>query len=170
MYHYVYRQLLETTCKVANVLKDYGISRGDRVIIFLPAMPLAVASMLACARMGAVHWYNLEAKFNMSIAISLILSHSLSLSLSLSFSLSHSPLPSPPSPLLLSPGSVVFSDFDAEALKERVIGSKYSLKNLMLKIPLIINLQLLEYHRLTTHDYSISQERSMHRFGYPSII
>ena len=60
--HISYRQLLEMTCKVSNVLKDYGISRGDRVIIYLPAMPLAVASMLACTRMGAVHWYNLPAK------------------------------------------------------------------------------------------------------------
>ena len=51
------RQLLEMTCKVANVLKEYSIKRGDRVIIFMPAMPLTVACMLACARMGAVHWY-----------------------------------------------------------------------------------------------------------------
>ena len=50
------RQLLEMTCKVANVLKEHGITRGDRVIIYMPAIPLTVASMLACARMGAVHW------------------------------------------------------------------------------------------------------------------
>lgn len=49
-------QLLELTCKVANVLKDHGINKGDRVIIYMPAMPLAVAAMLACTRMGAVHW------------------------------------------------------------------------------------------------------------------
>ena len=44
------------TCKVANVLKDKGVAKGDRVIIYMPAMPLAAASMLACARIGAVHW------------------------------------------------------------------------------------------------------------------
>ena len=53
------RQLLEMTCQVANVLKDKGVMKGDRVIIYMPAMPLAVASMLACARIGAVHWYTL---------------------------------------------------------------------------------------------------------------
>ena len=51
-----FSQLLELTCKVANVLKDNGINKGDRVIIYMPAMPLAVAAMLACTRMGAVHW------------------------------------------------------------------------------------------------------------------
>ena len=43
------------TCQVAGVLKSQGVRKGDRVIIYLPPCPLAVASMLACARIGAVH-------------------------------------------------------------------------------------------------------------------
>ncbi|XP_072265535.1 acetyl-coenzyme A synthetase 2-like, mitochondrial [Pyxicephalus adspersus] len=50
-----YRELLDTTCRIANTLKKYGIQKGDRVAIYMPASPLAVASMLACARIGAVH-------------------------------------------------------------------------------------------------------------------
>lgn len=45
------------TCQVANVLKSKGVGKGDAVAIFLPAIPLAIASMLACARIGAVYWY-----------------------------------------------------------------------------------------------------------------
>lgn len=52
-----FRELLEMTCRIANVLKDHNVSQGERVIIYMPAMPLAVASMLACARIGAVHRY-----------------------------------------------------------------------------------------------------------------
>ena len=48
-------ELLETTCRVANVLKQLGVKKHDVVIIYMPAMPLVVASMLACARIGAVH-------------------------------------------------------------------------------------------------------------------
>ena len=43
------------TCKIANVLKRYGVKKGDRVAIYMPVVPLLVASMLACARIGAVH-------------------------------------------------------------------------------------------------------------------
>ncbi|XP_007904225.2 acetyl-coenzyme A synthetase 2-like, mitochondrial [Callorhinchus milii] len=50
-----YRQLLEVTCRLANTLKRRGVRRGDRVTLYLPASPIAVASMLACARIGAVH-------------------------------------------------------------------------------------------------------------------
>ncbi|XP_034518246.1 acetyl-coenzyme A synthetase 2-like, mitochondrial isoform X1 [Ailuropoda melanoleuca] len=50
-----YRELLETTCRLANTLKRHGIRRGDRVAIYMPVSPLAVAAMLACARIGAVH-------------------------------------------------------------------------------------------------------------------
>ncbi|GLD71340.1 acetyl-coenzyme A synthetase 2-like, mitochondrial isoform X1 [Lates japonicus] len=50
-----YRELLETTCRLANTLKSHGIQKGDRVAIYMPVSPLAVASMLACARIGAVH-------------------------------------------------------------------------------------------------------------------
>lgn len=49
------RELLETTCRLANTLKRHGIRRGDRVAIYMPVSPLAVAAMLACARIGAVH-------------------------------------------------------------------------------------------------------------------
>ena len=50
-----YRQLHERVCKVANVLKANGVKKGDRVTIYLPMIPEAAYSMLACARIGAVH-------------------------------------------------------------------------------------------------------------------
>uniref|UniRef100_A0A8C3RK10 Acetyl-coenzyme A synthetase n=1 Tax=Chelydra serpentina TaxID=8475 RepID=A0A8C3RK10_CHESE len=50
-----YRELLELTCRLGNTLKRQGVKRGDRVTIYMPPCPLAVASMLACARIGAVH-------------------------------------------------------------------------------------------------------------------
>lgn len=50
-----YRQLHDEVCKVANVLKDLGVKKGDRVCIYLPMIPEAVFAMLACARIGAVH-------------------------------------------------------------------------------------------------------------------
>src|SRR5689334_17968147 len=50
-----YRQLYEETCRFANLLKQHGIKRGDRVMIYMPMMPEAAAAMLACARIGAVH-------------------------------------------------------------------------------------------------------------------
>uniref|UniRef100_A0A8C9XW75 acetate--CoA ligase n=1 Tax=Sander lucioperca TaxID=283035 RepID=A0A8C9XW75_SANLU len=50
-----YRELLEMTCRLANTLKSHGIQKGDRVAIYMPVSPLAVAAMLACARIGAVH-------------------------------------------------------------------------------------------------------------------
>jgi acetyl-CoA synthetase len=50
-----YRQLLELTCRWANVLKDAGVKRGDRVCLYLPMIPALPAAMLACARIGAVH-------------------------------------------------------------------------------------------------------------------
>uniref|UniRef100_A0A8D1LXS4 Propionate--CoA ligase n=1 Tax=Sus scrofa TaxID=9823 RepID=A0A8D1LXS4_PIG len=49
------RELLETTCRLANTLKRHGVCRGDRVAIYMPVSPMAVAAMLACARIGAVH-------------------------------------------------------------------------------------------------------------------
>lgn len=49
------RQLLDLTCKVANALKAQGIRKGNRVILYLPMIPLAVAVILACARIGAIH-------------------------------------------------------------------------------------------------------------------
>uniref|UniRef100_A0A8C7LQ73 Acetyl-coenzyme A synthetase n=1 Tax=Oncorhynchus mykiss TaxID=8022 RepID=A0A8C7LQ73_ONCMY len=50
-----YRELLETTCRLANTLKRHGVNKGDRVAIYMPVSPIAVAAMLACARIGAVH-------------------------------------------------------------------------------------------------------------------
>ncbi|KAF6087257.1 acyl-CoA synthetase short chain family member 1 [Phyllostomus discolor] len=49
------RELLETTCRLANMLKRHGVCRGDRVAIYMSVSPMAVAAMLACARIGAVH-------------------------------------------------------------------------------------------------------------------
>jgi acetyl-CoA synthetase len=50
-----YRQLLDEVCQFANVLKQLGVQRGDRINIYLPMIPEAVISMLACARIGAAH-------------------------------------------------------------------------------------------------------------------
>ncbi len=50
-----YADLHEQVSRFANVLKDQGVRKGDRVIIYLPMIPEAVFSMLACARIGAVH-------------------------------------------------------------------------------------------------------------------
>ncbi|XP_017164624.1 acetyl-coenzyme A synthetase 2-like, mitochondrial isoform X4 [Poecilia reticulata] len=49
------RELLETTCRLANALKAHRIQKGDRVAVYMLVSPLAVAAMLACARIGAVH-------------------------------------------------------------------------------------------------------------------
>ncbi|MFC7538042.1 acetate--CoA ligase [Sphingomonas sp. GCM10030256] len=50
-----YRELLDETCRFANLLKQRGVGRGDRVMIYMPMIPEAAAAMLACARIGAVH-------------------------------------------------------------------------------------------------------------------
>uniref|UniRef100_W5K4Q0 Propionate--CoA ligase n=1 Tax=Astyanax mexicanus TaxID=7994 RepID=W5K4Q0_ASTMX len=50
-----YRELLEMTCRIANTLKSLGVQKGDRVAIYMPVSPIAVATMLGCARIGAVH-------------------------------------------------------------------------------------------------------------------
>ncbi|MFP5352923.1 MAG: acetate--CoA ligase [Actinomycetota bacterium] len=50
-----YGQLLEDVCRLANVLKDLGVRKGDRVAIYLPMIPELPAAMLACARIGAAH-------------------------------------------------------------------------------------------------------------------
>ena len=50
-----YKELKSMVCRLANVLKSQGVKRGDRVAIYMPVSPLAVSSMLACARIGAVH-------------------------------------------------------------------------------------------------------------------
>ncbi|MGK7754659.1 MULTISPECIES: acetate--CoA ligase [unclassified Roseovarius] len=53
--HITYRQLHAETCKMANVLKNLGVGRGDRVVLYLPMIPEAAYAMLACARIGAIH-------------------------------------------------------------------------------------------------------------------
>jgi len=53
--HVTYRQLHEQVCRLANVLKGLGVRKGDRVCIYLPMVVEAAVSMLACARIGAVH-------------------------------------------------------------------------------------------------------------------
>lgn len=50
-----YKQLLNKVEQIANVLKNNGIRRGDRVCIYLPMVPELAISMLACARIGAIH-------------------------------------------------------------------------------------------------------------------
>jgi len=50
-----YKQLHEEVCRFANVLKARGVKKGDRVTIYMPMIPEAAISMLACARIGAVH-------------------------------------------------------------------------------------------------------------------
>ena len=50
-----YRQLHEMVCRFANVLKDNGAERGDRITIYMPMIPEAAVAMLACARIGAIH-------------------------------------------------------------------------------------------------------------------
>ena len=53
--HISYRDLHERVCKMANVLKNNGIGKGDNVCIYLPMIPELAVSLLACARIGAVH-------------------------------------------------------------------------------------------------------------------
>jgi acetyl-CoA synthetase len=53
--HISYRQLHREVCRFANVLKDLGVKKGDRVTIYLPMIPAAAYAMLACTRIGAVH-------------------------------------------------------------------------------------------------------------------
>ena len=53
--HITYNDLHRSVSKMANVLKDLGVSKGDRVIIYLPMIPEAAYAMLACARIGAIH-------------------------------------------------------------------------------------------------------------------
>lgn len=53
--HITYQQLSDRVNKFANVLKDKGIKKGDRVCIYLPMIPELAVSLLACARIGAIH-------------------------------------------------------------------------------------------------------------------
>ena len=53
--HITYTELHANTCKMANILRNLGVGKGDRVIIYLPMIPEAAYAMLACARIGAIH-------------------------------------------------------------------------------------------------------------------
>jgi acetyl-CoA synthetase len=53
--HITYRRLKHEVCRVANVLRQHGVRRGDRVCIYMPMIPELAYTMLACARIGAVH-------------------------------------------------------------------------------------------------------------------
>lgn len=53
--HITYKEMHERVCKFANVLKDKGIQKGDRVCIYVPMIPELAVAMMACARIGAVH-------------------------------------------------------------------------------------------------------------------
>ena len=50
-----FRELYENVCRFGNVLRDRGIKKGDRVILYMPMVPEAAYAMLACARVGAIH-------------------------------------------------------------------------------------------------------------------
>jgi len=53
--HITYKELHKKVCKMANVLRDNGIKKGDRVCIYLPMIPELPIALLACARVGAIH-------------------------------------------------------------------------------------------------------------------
>ena len=53
--HITYNELYQRVCKMANVLREQGIKKGDRVCIYLPMIPELAVSILACARIGAIH-------------------------------------------------------------------------------------------------------------------
>ncbi|WP_299781385.1 acetate--CoA ligase [uncultured Formosa sp.] len=53
--HITYQQLHDRVCQMANVMKDKGVKKGDRVCIYLPMIPELAISLLACARIGAIH-------------------------------------------------------------------------------------------------------------------
>ena len=53
--HFTYTALRDRTARVAGALAALGVQRGDRVVIYMPMIPEALISMLACARLGAIH-------------------------------------------------------------------------------------------------------------------
>ena len=52
---FTYRELRDEVALVAGALRDLGVNKGDRVIIYMPMVPETVMAMLACARIGAIH-------------------------------------------------------------------------------------------------------------------
>ncbi|WP_341863855.1 acetate--CoA ligase [Gymnodinialimonas sp. 57CJ19] len=53
--HITYRELHGHVCRFANVLKEMGVGKGDRVVLYMPMIPEAAYAMLACTRIGAIH-------------------------------------------------------------------------------------------------------------------
>jgi len=53
--HITYNELHAQVSKLANVYKNMGVGKGDRVVLYLPMIPEAAYAMLACARIGAIH-------------------------------------------------------------------------------------------------------------------
>jgi propionyl-CoA synthetase len=52
---YTYRELRDEVARLAGSLRDLGVTKGDRVIVYMPMVPEAAIAMLACARIGAIH-------------------------------------------------------------------------------------------------------------------
>jgi len=52
---FTYNELLDNVSRLAGILMAYGVSKGDRVVIYMPMIPEAILAMLACARVGAIH-------------------------------------------------------------------------------------------------------------------
>ncbi|MED6046666.1 acetate--CoA ligase [Rothia kristinae] len=52
---YTYARLKDEVCRAANAFAELGVGHGDRVAVYLPMIPQAVITMLACARLGAIH-------------------------------------------------------------------------------------------------------------------
>src|ERR1700686_3278266 len=52
---FTYAQMLHEVKTLAAIMQDFGVAKGDRVILYMPMVPEAVVAMLACARIGAVH-------------------------------------------------------------------------------------------------------------------
>jgi propionyl-CoA synthetase len=52
---FTYRALQGETQVLAGILRDFGVEKGDRVVLYMPMVPEAAIGMLACARIGAVH-------------------------------------------------------------------------------------------------------------------
>ena len=53
--HITYQELHDEVCRMANILRNRNVKKGDRVTIYMPMIPEAAYAMLACARIGAVH-------------------------------------------------------------------------------------------------------------------
>ncbi|NRA98731.1 MAG: acetate--CoA ligase [Rhodobacteraceae bacterium] len=53
--HISYKELHMSVCKMANILEELGVRKGDRVVLYLPMVPEAAYAMLACTRIGAIH-------------------------------------------------------------------------------------------------------------------